>query len=325
MAKNTLLKVALDKLGCTQTALAEMLGISRAQVSKWKNGENISPEMARRIQALIGITEDADPSLIALTGSIEDAVLWEELCLVLLSIAAENDRSGYSLSPVELEFDDNLFTFTILDALSGAGVIIPREFPNELRVGLTINQSECDFDTAFEALNNHPVSKLILDMLTTLANINGYYLTSVEAVINSLNTIKDYKVSSAIENIEAGLISLALAKTQVDRNIAPNFSSFRRATIEEYEDWLWQLKVDAVKQCVPLKNEIMSLVYEEPETLALATEDESSGLNQKPIHPDMYINELLLGMRKIQKVLPEICRKLDIAEDNLILSFDELT
>ena len=39
------------------------------------------------------------------------------------------------------------------------------------------------------------------------------------------------------------------------------------------------------------------------------------GLNNANLHPDIYMNELLVGMRAIHQVLPAIMRKLGIEEE----------
>ena len=44
-------------------------------------------------------------------------------------------------------------------------------------------------------------------------------------------------------------------------------------------------------------------------------EAESLGFNAGRIHPDIYMNELLVGMRVIHQVLPAILKKLGIEEE----------
>ena len=44
-------------------------------------------------------------------------------------------------------------------------------------------------------------------------------------------------------------------------------------------------------------------------------ERQSLGLNNSNLHPDIYMNELLVGMRAIHQVLPAIIKKLGIEEE----------
>jgi len=45
MGGQVLIELALQSTGLTQKALAEKLGVSPTQISKWKKGEYISSEM----------------------------------------------------------------------------------------------------------------------------------------------------------------------------------------------------------------------------------------------------------------------------------------
>jgi hypothetical protein len=123
--------------------------------------------------------------------------------------------------------------------------------------------------------------------------------------------------------IDSCLLELAAAKLEDAPVIASNFAQFRRETMKNYEKWLGIVKEKAFRAGVPLGAELLNMVYDSPEEIGLEAEAESLGFNQERLHPDIYMNELLTGMRVIHQVLPAILKKLGI-EDEFQLDSSEL-
>ena len=61
--------------------------------------------------------------------------------------------------------------------------------------------------------------------------------------------------------------------------------------------------------------ELLGLVYESDDALGHKAEAESLGFNASNIHPDIYMNELLVGMRMIHQALPVIMDKLGVGDE----------
>lgn len=114
-------------------------------------------------------------------------------------------------------------------------------------------------------------------------------------------------------------MELAASKLEVSdlQNIAPKFVEFRYKVGKKYEKWLNILKEKAFSFGIPLREELMKLVYESDVELSMAAEAESLGFNSSRLHPDIYMNELLQGMQAIHQVLPAILKKLGIEDFEL--------
>lgn len=79
------------------------------------------------------------------------------------------------------------------------------------------------------------------------------------------------------------------------------------------------MKDAAFRAGTPLKAELLDMVANDAGELGHAAEAESLGFNAGRLHPDIYMNELLVGMRMIHQVLPAILNKLEIKD----FEFDE--
>ena len=88
--------------------------------------------------------------------------------------------------------------------------------------------------------------------------------------------------------------------------MSSSFGAFCAKTRADYEEWIGLVKDKAFQAGVPLRAELMSLVYDFGDELSHEAEAESMGFNAGRIHPDIYMNELLVGMRVIHQVLPTI-------------------
>lgn len=305
MISEAFVTLALRTLQCNQKKLAALLGVSPTQITKWKNGEHMSLAMEEKFRNLTKIGE-MDPSVVLWCGSIENSVKWKTLIKNLAELAHESSETGYYTRP--LEDDEDLLLGNTLNTLVDMGVSIPQEFPECIKPNF-LDQDDEEQDFSF---HEHPIAALIYEIYLSLNSVYGFYTAYVGHLISDDHLDL---LSSPAENIEPCLLSLAACKLEVDQKLAPGFGKYRYATISDYEQWIRIVKETAFRAGVPLKAELLDLVYSSPDELDHAAEAESLGVNTSRLHPDVYMNELLVGMRTIHQVLPAILKKLGIDEE----------
>ena len=311
MDSEALVQLALNTLSCTQKELALRLGVSPTQISKWKNGEHMSNDMEHKIREMVNIGEK-DPSFVLWAGSFEAATKWEKLIRYLAVLADDSEETGYDTAP--LTEDSDLLCWKTFHTLREMGVDLPKTFPDELDIDY-----EEGPDDMLDVLDRNPYASLIYKIFTSFTKVYGFYAAYVQELIF------DDKLDlweSVGANIDDSLLELAAAKIDIEevRDVASKFDEFRLSISEEYKKWINVVKKETFRAGVPLKAELLDIVYGSDEELREEAERESLGFNNQRLHPDIYMDELLRGMRVIHQVLPAILEKLGIDEFKLDIS-----
>lgn len=308
-------ELALKTLSCNQRDLARRVSVSPTQISKWKNGEHMSSDMEDKLRAVVKIG-NKHPEFVLWAGSHEDADKWDRLIHRLAEDARESAETGYDTEP--LQDDLGLLCLQVSDTLSDMGVEPPKTFPPELDPyfngvdGGSDEEADDDDpdapDQLWDLLETNSYSAVIRAIFDSLNDVWGFHAAYVPKIEDN----DDEQLFDTKGNIEACLMDLAASKIEVDEKFAPQLKAFRYRVMKEYEEWLSEVKDAAFRAGTPLRAELLDMVGASAGELGHAAEAESLGFNRSQLHPDIYMNELLVGMRIIHQVLPAILKRLEI-------------
>jgi len=231
----------------------------------------------------------------------------------------EDAETGYNTYP--LRDEEGLLCWNTFMSCEKWGGDLQKKFPTELDFDYNgIRDAENNSDGAYDLIEENQHSRHIYRICKSLTDVYGFYTAYIAELIDD----DELELSNTPTcNIEPCLMELAACKIEIDEGFAPKAKEFRRSVTNNYEEWLNIVKDKAFRSGAPLRAELMEMVFDSHNELGHNAEAESLGFNSSRVHPDIYMNELLCGMRVIHQVLPVIMKKLGI-EDEFQLDTSEL-
>ncbi len=306
-------ELALNLLDCNQTELARKLSVSSSQISKWRAGDYISLEKIQKFRNLLSLEENRNPAVVLWAGSLEHEAQWTQLIKRLAADAASKVTGGSEADVLGL--DDGVLSTKIVDTFSWMGVAPPKAFPQELlrdksaESNLSDEASDSESEEFNVLIEANPYSRTIRAIFRSTIRVWAFYKAYIE---EHFPADVSKEMDDAATELRDNIIALAAAQIKdVDERFAPNIHEFRRAITGKYKALLKEAKARAFREGKSLRAELMDLVSGDMEDSG-GTADVEQGLNSDRLHPDIYMNELLVGMRLLHQVLPKVLEALNI-------------
>jgi len=247
MKKKNLIDLVISKTGLNQASIAKELGVSRAQISKWKTGEPIPFDRSEALSKLAGMFTD-DIQWLELVENQKNADAW------IKYISDINERSDRPV--VELTDMSDYYVPKILKELNEAGINLPSCPP-------VLKDEESDYDGELG------LSDLLFDFLEHYHIYenwsNCHLMDLVQYVDNNLQS-EVYEITAEINHFAS---AMAISCISTDHLSAVNGDKNKfRTFIKKAEDGckyqIGHLCKKLVSNSIPLTINYYDFVNESP-------------------------------------------------------------
>ncbi len=317
-----LIELALKELKCNQKELAKMLEVSQTQITKWKAGEYMSWEAEEKLTEMLNL-DGLNASLVLKVHGVENAKVWTGIINYIVHDACENSESGYNMESYTL-IESELMATILVRWLVDSGFKFEQELPDDLKKAAEMiplyesGLEDVDYEDIDNALFADLRCRLIRTTLSYLDDLYGFY----SAFIYSYSDEED--LYDKVYEIETLLLDVAFLKmSESEEYFASNeikcvMDEHRRTHYNIVENNLNDIKRTLIASGRPYAYEITGITcLEDFNELGAHAEVKSYGLTENKYHPDMYMNELIHGNRLLHAILPLICEKLDISDEDM--------
>lgn len=289
-----LIDYIIETKGLRQKDLADQLGVSRAQISKWKAGEYISAEKLEKLNEIAGLFGD-DPDWAILVKSEENAEAWYAYFQEMNELA-----EGYAA----YLFDDmpELYVRFILLLFKEVGVDVPMSPPST-------DRGHEELDTISDAEEGDPLESLILEFLSVYGHLIEWWERNIQCtdhpdLMDAQMDLRHYAPEIALNSVPVGVREAAGIREEVFRPFYREKTFEIRRGIHELCDRMNELRI-------PFVADYFAYLHEDPEVLDdEMLFDDIMGDSIEKLLP-YGERTILLESRKTNELLKELHLKVD--------------
>ncbi len=318
-------ELALKLLNCNQKELAEKLGVSSAQVTKWKQDEKMSPRLKRALVALV----DLDPSYLTnsaltkttlLTGSHETTRTWVEFIDYIAVLAFSGDPR--TLLTRNLTDESYHVSWQVISIMSALGHDVT-QFPTEFNIDWISKPDEYKpHDQLADIIFDTPVMATMYELLV------AYYVIKHwvdECIAPTLRRLPDEVRlgSKAVTDFYDALMAMALHRTDAYRNEEiPRITADPESPLARYacSHIIKRLKLFVAGEGLPFTAEYNDILTGDLDEMSDYTDHDMLDALSDEGHPDIYLNkqvELLEKTRDNNVMLKLLCKKLGVSDEDI--------